>query len=52
MRWVLLYIVSIYNTMKKLNVFIRSEHRSKVTDILQRNRGGISFFEVLGREYT
>ncbi|MGB7959947.1 MAG: P-II family nitrogen regulator [Nitrososphaeraceae archaeon] len=44
--------VYIYNTMKELNVFIRSEHRSKVTDILQRNRAGISFFEVLGTGNT
>ena len=34
--------------MKELDVFIRSEHRSKVTDILQKNREGISFFEVRG----
>jgi nitrogen regulatory protein P-II 1 len=38
--------------MKELNVFIRSEHRSKVTDILQRNRAGISFFEVRGTGST
>ncbi|MGH9993990.1 MAG: hypothetical protein ACRD4J_01970 [Nitrososphaeraceae archaeon] len=38
--------------MKELNVFIHSEYRSKVTDILQRNRAGISFFEVLGTENT
>lgn len=52
MKGVFLYIVYIYNTMKELNVFIRSEHRSKVTDILQRNRAGISFFEVLGTGST
>ena len=38
--------------MKELDVFIRSEHRSKVTDILQKNRAGISFFEVLGTGST
>ena len=38
--------------MKELNVFIRSEHRSKATDILKRNRAGISFFEVLGTGNT
>lgn len=41
---IFIHSVYIYNTMKELNVFIRSEHRSKVTDILQRNRAGISFF--------
>jgi len=49
-----IFIHSVYicNTMKELNVFIHSEYRSKVTDILQRNRAGISFFEVLGTENT
>lgn len=49
-----IFIHSVYicNTMKELNVLIRSEHRSKVTDILQRNRAGISFFEVLGKGNT
>jgi nitrogen regulatory protein P-II 1 len=38
--------------MKELDVFIRSEHRSKMTDILQKNREGISFFEVRGTGST
>jgi nitrogen regulatory protein P-II 1 len=38
--------------MKELDVFIRLEHRSKVTDMLQKNRAGISFFEVLGTGST
>jgi hypothetical protein len=33
--------------MKELDVFIRSEHCLKMTDILQKNRAGISFFESL-----
>ena len=44
--------VNVHNTMKELDVFIRSEHRSKMTDILQKNREGISFFEVLGTGST
>jgi hypothetical protein len=51
-RSIFIHSVYIYNTMKELNVFIRSEHRSKVTDILQRNRAGISFFEVRGTGST
>jgi nitrogen regulatory protein PII len=38
--------------MKELTIFTRSEHRSKVTDILHKNRDGISFFEVLGTGST
>jgi nitrogen regulatory protein P-II 1 len=38
--------------MEELDVFVCSEHRSKVTDILQKNRAGISFFEVLGTGST
>lgn len=41
------YNIQIHNTMKVLNVFIRSEYRSRVTDILQMNRAGISLFEAL-----
>jgi hypothetical protein len=44
--------VHIHTTMKGLDVFIYSEHRSEVTDILQKNRAGISFFEVLGTGST
>ena len=44
--------IHIHNTMKELNVFIRLEHRSKVTDILQKYRADISFFEVLGTGIT
>lgn len=49
---VFIHNVNVHNTMKELDVFIRSEHRSKVTDILQKNRAGISFFEVLGTGST
>jgi nitrogen regulatory protein PII len=38
--------------MKELNVLICSEHHSKVTGILQKNRADISFFEVLGTGIT
>jgi nitrogen regulatory protein PII len=37
--------------MEELDVFVCSEHRSKVTDILQKNRAGISF-SVLGTGST
>lgn len=39
-------------TMKELDVFIRSEPHSKVTNILQKNRAGLSFFEVFSIEST
>lgn len=44
---IFIYNIQIRNTMKVLNVFIRSEYRSRVTDILQMNRVGISLFEAL-----
>lgn len=49
---IFIHTVYVYNTRKELNVFIRSEYCLKVTDILQRNRAGISFFEVLGTGNT
>jgi nitrogen regulatory protein P-II 1 len=47
-----IHSVYVYNTMTELSVFIRSEYRSKVIDVLQRNGAGISFFEVLGTGST
>jgi hypothetical protein len=44
---IFMYNIQIHNTIKVLNVFIRSEYRSRVTDILQMNRAGINLFEAL-----
>ena len=44
---VFIHNVNVHNTMKELDVFIRSGHRSRVTDILQKNRAGISFSKSL-----
>ena len=38
--------------MKEINVFIRSDDLSKVTDILQKHSAGITFFNIQGTGRT
>lgn len=38
--------------MKEIDVFVRSEDRSKVTDILQGYKAGITFFDIHGTGNT
>jgi nitrogen regulatory protein P-II 1 len=38
--------------MKELNIFIRSDDLSKVTDILQKHNAGITFFNIQGTGRT
>ena len=32
--------------MKEINIFIRSDDLSKVTDVLQKHNAGITFFNI------
>ena len=38
--------------MKELNIFIKESDLSKVTDILQKRKAGITFFEIQGTGRT
>ena len=38
--------------MKELNIFIKENDLSKVTDILQKHKAGITFFEIQGTGRT
>jgi len=38
--------------MKELNIFIRESNLAKVTNILQRHKVGITFFEIQGTGRT
>jgi nitrogen regulatory protein P-II 1 len=38
--------------MKEINIFIRSDDLSKVTDILQKHNAGITFFNIQGTGRT
>ena len=38
--------------MKELNIFIKENDFSKVTDILQKHKAGITFFEIQGTGRT
>ena len=38
--------------MKEIDIFIRADDLSKVTDILQRHKVGITFFEINGTGRT
>ena len=38
--------------MKELNIFIKENDSSKVTDILQKHKAGITFFEIQGTGRT
>ena len=38
--------------MKEINIFIRSDDLSKVTDVLQKHNAGITFFNIQGTGRT
>ena len=38
--------------MKEINIYIRPNHLSKVTDILQKHKLGITFFDIQGTGRT
>jgi nitrogen regulatory protein P-II 1 len=38
--------------MKEINIFVRSDDLSKVTDVLQKHNAGITFFNIQGTGRT